>query len=140
MRNAKDNRSAPAPRRGARGIEQLESRVLMARPLGIDVSDYQPSINWTSVKSAGYDFAWTKATEGVTFNATTFTSTRMNSAKNAGVVIGAYHYARYDNNTATAEVNHFLSIAGAYIGPGWLPPMLDVGNPVTAGDLNSTKP
>src|SRR5690242_1424638 len=120
-------------------LEGLEDRVLLARAIGIDVSDYQPSVNWTSVRSAGYEFAWTKATEGVTFNASTFTSARMNAAKSAGVVIGAYHYARYDNNNAADEVTHFLNIAGNYIKAGWLAPMLDVETPVTSTSLNHTK-
>ena len=34
------------------------------RPLGTDVSGYQPNINWTTVKNAGVSFAWAKATEG----------------------------------------------------------------------------
>ena len=28
------------------------------RPLGTDVSDYQPSVNWTTVKNGGVSFAW----------------------------------------------------------------------------------
>ena len=39
----------------------------------------------------------------------------------AGVLMGAYHYARYDNNDASAEVTHFLNRCRNYIGPGWLP-------------------
>src|ERR1700729_3193989 len=34
------------------------------RPLGVDVSSYQGSITWSSVKSDGVTFAWAKATEG----------------------------------------------------------------------------
>src|SRR6185503_777103 len=44
------------------------------RPLGIDVSSFQgASINWSSVKGAGYIFAWAKATEGATVNDADFT-------------------------------------------------------------------
>src|SRR5436190_18482271 len=37
-----------------------------ARLLGVDVSSFQAdsSMNWTSIKNAGYVFAWAKATEG----------------------------------------------------------------------------
>ena len=45
-------------------VETLEQRCLLSRPIGIDVSDYQPTINWTTVKNAGYTFAWSKSTEG----------------------------------------------------------------------------
>ena len=33
--------------------------------LGIDVSNYQGTINWNSVAGTGISFAWAKATEGV---------------------------------------------------------------------------
>ena len=39
---------------------------LAQKPVGIDVSHYQLTINWTSVKSAGIAFAWAKATDGAT--------------------------------------------------------------------------
>src|SRR5437588_3871888 len=106
-------------------------RALAQRPLGIDVSDYQGSINWTSVKNAGIAFAWTKATEG-TGGLQTYFAVNEANAKTAGVPIGAYHYARYDANTgtsgATSEANNFWNVAGPYIkgGGSYIMPMLDV--------------
>ena len=35
-----------------------------ATPYGIDVSSYQPSVNWATVKANGISFAYIKATEG----------------------------------------------------------------------------
>jgi GH25 family lysozyme M1 (1,4-beta-N-acetylmuramidase) len=35
-----------------------------AQPKGIDVSGYQPNINWATVKANGVEFAFIKATEG----------------------------------------------------------------------------
>lgn len=35
-----------------------------ALPLGLDVSGYQPGIDWASVKANGASFAYIKATEG----------------------------------------------------------------------------
>src|SRR5262245_32769351 len=75
--------------------------VFAQRPLGIDVSSIQASANWTTIKGAGISFAWCKATEGFTFNDASFTS-HMANAKNAGVLIGAYHYARPDNQIGVA--------------------------------------
>src|SRR2546425_10946105 len=92
--------------------------VMAQRPLGIDVSDYQGSINWTSVKNAGISFAWTKATEGTGAGQGYFTANEANAVA-AGVPIGAYHYARYDLNSgtpgATDKANYFWSVAGPYI-------------------------
>src|SRR2546427_13293355 len=93
----------------ALGVALAPERASAQRPLGIDVSDYQGVINWTSVKNSGIAFAWCKATEGTSGGQTYFTSNEAN-AKAAGVPIGCYHYARYDVNTgtsgATAEANY----------------------------------
>ncbi|HEX4589452.1 MAG TPA: GH25 family lysozyme, partial [Gemmataceae bacterium] len=50
-----------------------------SNPKGIDVSDFQGSINWTSVKNSGISFAFIKATEGTTFTASTFATNWANS-------------------------------------------------------------
>src|SRR5438105_15934576 len=114
------------PRRARRTIvEALEGRVLLARPLGIDVYSGDGNPTWSTVKSNGYTFAWIKATEGVTYNDSNF-STSIPNAHAAGMLVAGYHYARYDNNSAADEVTHYLHIAGSYITAGYLAPMLDV--------------
>ena len=45
-------------------IEDLEQFEIIAQPRGIDVSAYQPNINWTAVDSHGVSFVYIKATEG----------------------------------------------------------------------------
>ena len=60
---------------------------------GIDVSRYQGTINWTSVKNAGIQFAFIKATEGTSYKDPNFNANYTNSY-NAGVIRGAYHFAR----------------------------------------------
>ena len=96
--------------------------------LGIDVSHHQNSINWTLVYNDGKVFAFCKATEGRTYQDPNF-NTYMVNGKNAGLLMGAYHFARPDNNTATQEANNFLTHAQNYIGDGYLPPVLDVEDP-----------
>src|SRR3954454_23598213 len=99
-----------------------------ARSAGIDVSDYQGDITsaeWTQIHNDGKDFAWTKATEGGGFTATTFTN-NMNRGTAAGVYMGAYHYARPDLNSATTDAAHFVAVAGPYLANGYLRPMLDI--------------
>jgi GH25 family lysozyme M1 (1,4-beta-N-acetylmuramidase) len=107
--------------------------VLAQRPLGTDVSDYQPSVNWTTVKNAGVTFAWTKATEG-TYYSNPYFGSQEAGAKSAGIYIGAYHYARpsVDTNltgafSADTEAAFFWSVASNYVkGAGtYLVPMLD---------------
>ncbi len=97
--------------------------------LGIDVSHYQGTINWTQVKGAGYIFAWAKATEGTANVDAQYAANAVNGV-NAGVYMGAYHFAHPDVNTtnagAIAEANHFLSQAQPYIITCELPPVLDL--------------
>jgi GH25 family lysozyme M1 (1,4-beta-N-acetylmuramidase) len=107
-------------------------RVMAQRPLGVDVSDFQGSgINWASVKASGVSFAWTKATEGTFSTASTFTVNEAN-AQAAGVLIGAYDYARPDLDIGTAgadaEAARFWNVTQNYIKGGgmYLVPMLDI--------------
>ena len=101
--------------------------------MGLDVSNHQfpPGINWTNVRSSGRTFAWAKATEGTGF-VDAYIDSNATNAKNANVLIGAYHYARYDSNPGTGgadlEAAHFWSVASKYIKGGgfYLMPMLDV--------------
>ncbi|GAB3945970.1 hypothetical protein GCM10027614_38610 [Micromonospora vulcania] len=54
---------------------------------GIDVSHYQGTINWTSVRNAGIQFAFIKATEGTSVKDSAFNANYVNSY-NAGVIRG----------------------------------------------------
>ncbi len=102
--------------------------------LGIDVSHHQGTINWTNVYNDGKVFAFVKATEGFTYDDPEFIS-NMNNGTAAQVVMGAYHFARPDNNSAVNEANHFVGVAGSYIGQGFLPPVLDLEDPNTSYHL-----
>jgi GH25 family lysozyme M1 (1,4-beta-N-acetylmuramidase) len=106
------------------------SSAATARAKGVDVSNWNGSINWTKVAHAGYRFAFAKATEGTSYNDKTFTANR-NGSEGAGLSFGAYHFARPTGKnlaaaTASAirQANHFLAVAGPQ--PGELPPVLDL--------------
>ena len=64
-----------------------------ARAKGLDVSNWNGAINWTKVASAGYRFAFGKATEGTAYTDKTYPTNR-NGSEGAGLVFGAYHFAR----------------------------------------------
>ncbi len=100
------------------------------RMLGVDVSGYQGTINWTSVKNAGINFAFTKATEGATFVDSPTFANNMTNARAAGVAIGAYHFARPNNpagtNDAPDEAAAFVSTISPYLLNGNLHPVLDM--------------
>ncbi len=103
-------------------------RALAQRPLGVDVSDIQGSgINWSSVKAAGYSFSWAKATEGTGYIASSFVPNE-NNGKAAGVLMGAYDFARPDLVGPTAEAAYFWSRANPYVKADGktLMPMIDM--------------
>ncbi len=104
--------------------------------LGIDVSHYQGTINWTQVSAAGKIFAYIKATEGVSYTDPTYT-TYLANGSSAGVIMGSYHFARPETNTAVDEANYYLSVAGSSIGTNRLPPALDLEDPPTGAGLTS---
>ena len=89
---------------------------------GLDVSDYQGLVNWSAVAAAGIKFAFAKATEGVTFTATSF-ARNWSGMQAAGVLRGAYHFFRPETDSQ-AQANHFLKVASP--GSEDLPAALDV--------------
>ncbi|HYV27762.1 MAG TPA: GH25 family lysozyme, partial [Candidatus Eisenbacteria bacterium] len=110
------------------------------RPIGIDVSDFQSSsLDWNTIKGFGVSFAWSKATEGTSFTATTFPG-NMSNGKAAGVVMGAYHYAHPELNTASVEADHFWAVAKNYIIADGLSlmPMLDIEGNANNGHVGAT--
>ena len=68
---------------------------------GIDVSYYQGTINWASVKAAGKQFAIIRVSDGTGFLDPKFASNWRN-AKAAGIAVGAYQFFR-PNQDATAQ-------------------------------------
>jgi len=84
---------------------------------GIDVSGWQGPVNWGAVRQSGRQFAFAKATEGVTFVDTTFAVNRQAMAAAGLALRGFYHFARPDRNSAAAEAAHFLGTVGP-LGPG----------------------
>ena len=127
------------------GVERARAQ----RPMGTDVSGYQPSINWTTVKNAGVTFAWAKATEATTYTSSYFAGQEA-GAKGVGIYIGAYHFARPSRNpnitgtnSANSEAAYFWGVASNYVKTGgtYLVPMLDWEDPdatKAAGFTNST--
>jgi uncharacterized protein (TIGR03437 family) len=100
---------------------------------GIDVADRQTKqtgIDWNEVVNpGGKKFAFVKATEGTSYTWLEFQQ-NIEAARSAGLIVGAYHYAYPDEDTAHEEAQYFLSAAANYIGVGYLPPVLDLENSI----------
>jgi GH25 family lysozyme M1 (1,4-beta-N-acetylmuramidase) len=93
---------------------------------GIDVSHWQGAINWTSVRGAGIQFAWIKATEGTSYKDDRF-NTNYTNAYYAGVIRGAYHFARPNLSSGAVQANYFASNGGAWSRDNLtLPGVLDI--------------
>lgn len=93
-----------------------------ARIMGCDVSHWDGEIDWTKLKKAGVKFIYQKATQGTEYIDPTFEE-NWASAKNYGVIRGAYHF--YDPK-ADPEVQaaHFLNVVK--FEKGDLLPVLDI--------------
>ena len=82
---------------------------------GIDLSSMQPNTDWQQVAQT-HQFAFIKATEGAGYINPLFARDWAGAAA-AGIVRGAYHFARPDVNSAAAEADYFLAAVGL-LSPG----------------------
>ena len=98
----------------------------MTTPLlaGIDVSAWQPHIDWRKVAEAGNAFAFVKATEGTRYVSPVF-RTQRDGAKGEGLLVGAYGFGRWERDDPEAQAEHFARTIGE-LGPGDLSPVLDL--------------
>ncbi len=93
---------------------------------GLDVSAYQGNVDWNSVVNNGATFAYVKATEGTSWTSGYFAQ-QYNGSYNAGLIRGAYHFARPNYSSGAAQADFFVSHGGGWSGDGQtLPPMLDI--------------
>ena len=96
------------------------------------MSNYQPSVDWTSAYSGGLRFVYIKATQGTDYIDPTFSS-HYDGATSAGFIRGGYHYAD-GTGDGSQEANYFLAHGGGWTSDGiTLPGMLDL-----EGDCIST--
>lgn len=93
---------------------------------GIDVSVYDPVINWAMVRSQGFRFAYIRSSYGVDNNKTimdTMFQSHWAGSKAAGILRGPYHYLKASED-GTKQAIEFLKIVS--LEKGDLPPALDL--------------
>ncbi len=114
------------------------------RARGVDVSSWQGAMDWNKTYAAGARFAFVRASRGqdevdVRFIQNMNTISNM-AAAGKTIYAGAYHYAKptapgmlTGSSSAAAiaaharaEADYFIKLAGAYMTPGWLRPVLDL--------------
>lgn len=96
------------------------------QPLGLDVSSWQGSVNWTDVKNKGARFGYVKATEGTDFTSSTF-GDQYDGAASVGLIRGAYHFARPNLSDGATQARFFVNNGGGWSADGiTMPPALDI--------------
>ncbi|MGH3571184.1 MAG: GH25 family lysozyme [Pseudonocardiaceae bacterium] len=111
----------------------------MTTARGIDVSSWQhpgeEPIDWAAVKADGYDFVIIKATQGVGYVNPFFggpSSHDAVDAHDAGLLVGAYHFAQPGALDAEAELRYFLNVVSGH--------QLDMGLWLDLEDLQGKQP
>jgi lysozyme len=96
---------------------------------GLDIASWQHpkgrSIDWSSVRGAGQSFVFIKATEGTRYRNPWFAADWSGSTA-AGLMRGAYHFARPSRGSATAQARSFAATVTDWHAKGTLPPTLDL--------------
>ena len=114
---------SPSPAVAAGGLAPADPA---SGPQGIDVSAHQRSVDWDRVRGSGIQFAYLKATAGRQFVDTSFESNAQNAAR-AGVLRGAYHFARPDRASGKDQANHLVNHGGGWKDDGkTLPAAVDM--------------
>ena len=106
------------------GHTSQAATVCAAGPIvqGVDVSVYQGTISWPSVKAAGIDFAIARISDGSALD--TDFATNWSGMKSAGVIRGAYQYFEPGQDPMT-QANIVISAVGM-LGAGDLPVTADM--------------
>ncbi|HSD87024.1 MAG TPA: GH25 family lysozyme [Kofleriaceae bacterium] len=118
---AADSVDAPAE-----SVTEQEATVCGVGPTvkGIDVSYYQGTINWTSVKADGVKFAFIRASDGLNTIDSKFAA-NWSGSRSAGVKHGAYQFFR-PGQDAIAQADLLLQKIGGKLEADDLPPVIDV--------------
>ena len=94
--------------------------------LGVDVSSWQGNLSWTAQAALGKQFAYVKATEGTGYKNPYFKA-QYKGAYKAGLIRGAYHFARPANSSGKAQAAYFVKNGGGWSADGHtLPGVLDI--------------
>ena len=109
------------------------------RAIGFDVSEYQGKISWALADSIDrtfpLDFVFIRATAGKNYTDKKFKQ-NWKAAKESGIMRGAYHYYRPDENSI-AQANLFIK--NVKLRNGDLPPVLDIERVPRGQSVDSLK-
>lgn len=93
---------------------------------GIDVSAWQPHVDWQKVAASGNRWAIIKATEGATYKSPTFKA-QVDGARASGLYVGAYHFARWERDDPEKQAEHFArELERVFASGPMIAPVLDL--------------
>jgi lysozyme len=119
-----------------RNLENYKVDLAEYSVFGIDISHYQDKINWDTLFSRhNIDFVFMRATAGID-NFDKHFQKNWESIKKAGVIRGAYHYYRPDENS---EEQARFFIENVKLEEGDMPPILDIEKYSRIQSLKSLK-
>lgn len=101
--------------------------------LGMDVSGWQPTVNWAGEYANGARFAYAKVSEGTGYVSPVY-SAQASGASASGMYHGGYHFALPSQSSGAAQANAFVNNGGGWSSDGkTLPGLLDIEyNPYTS--------
>ena len=89
---------------------------------GVDVSVYEPNINWRALRAQGFKFALIRATSSTNYVDPKFAE-HWAGARAEGILRGAYHYL-FAGQDAKKQADSFIATVGS--DKGELPPIVDL--------------
>ncbi|PXY35229.1 hypothetical protein DI005_31670 [Prauserella sp. PE36] len=115
-----------AKHEGVHGAPSPDAYTSGTNVLGHDVSGWQGDVDWPAATKAGAKFVYVKATEGTGFTSDHFKQ-QYNGSYAAGMIRGAYHFARPDISTGAKQAHYFVDHGGGWTRDGrTLPGALDM--------------
>ena len=96
---------------------------------GLDLSAHNGVPDFDSIAAAGYTFVYLKASEGVSHRDAAFMRNYL-AARRAGLLVGAYHFFRFDSDGARQAANFLGAISSAELQLPWAIDIEEWGNPV----------
>lgn len=89
---------------------------------GVDVSIYEPNVDWRTLRTQGFRFALIRATSSTGYVDPKFAE-HWAGAREAGILRGAYHYL-FGGQDARKQAESFIATVGS--DKGELPPIVDL--------------
>lgn len=113
------------PAAGARTITPKAALGVGGVP-GMDVSGWQPNVDWNAMWANGARFVYIKTTESTDYRSSHFAS-QWAGATNVGMIRGAYHFATPNTTDGATQARYFYANGGNWAPDGrTLPPLLDI--------------